>query len=100
MIADDIADILGHLRLESLCRLGDDEWQAIVSDDDQVYRATGDSIEMALTLAIEGTPIGTLFATAYAGDRSKPAETQSSERLSLMAALGISSKKLVVARRV
>lgn len=78
MIADEIRPYLGSARLESLIRLGDEEWQAIIRYDADLYRGTGETLEEAIALAVEGGhPVGTIYGPRYNGDakapKSKPA---------------------------
>lgn len=60
--------------LENLSRISEGEWQALIGDGLDVYRGTGDSIEEAIGNAVVSSPIGTVFATSYAGDRPEPAK--------------------------
>lgn len=94
MIIDEIMPWLGSARLDSLVRLGDEEWQAIVSWDADYFRGTGSTMEEAIATAVEGKhPVGTAFATRFNGGAEAPTRKAKPHR-NVLVELGMYTAKV------
>lgn len=93
MIIDEMMPWLGSARLDSLVRLGDEEWQAIVSWDADYFRGTGSTMEEAIATAVEGKhPVGSAFATRFNGGAEAPRKAKPARNI--LVELGLYSPKV------